>query len=80
MFDDLRMENAAIIRKCARDLMVRQQIEEFQLLFIDWAASFDPWNYIVNDWGLFNPPGVAPHDEHFKRARRFETALRITSA
>lgn len=51
MFDDLRMENAAIIRKCARDLMVRQQIEEFRLLFIDW--------------GLFNPPGVGPHDEQF---------------
>lgn len=76
---DLRMENAAIIRKCARDLMVRyhsldafgfehveyykmvrQQIEEFRLLFIDWVAGFDPWNYIVDDWGLFNPPGIKP--------------------
>ncbi|WP_436414330.1 hypothetical protein [Petrimonas sp.] len=81
---DLRMENAAIIRKCARDLMVRyhsldtfgfehveyykmvrQQIEEFRLLFIDWVAGFDPWNYIVDDWGLFNPPGVGPHDKQF---------------
>lgn len=79
---DLRMENAAIIRKCARDLMVRyhslvmfgfehaeyykmvrQQIEEFRLLFIDWVASFDKWNYIVDDWGLFNPPGVGPFDK-----------------
>lgn len=76
------MENATIIRKCARDLMVRyhsleafgfehveyykmvrQQIEEFRLLFIDWVASFDPWNYIVDDWGLFNPPGVSPFDK-----------------
>ncbi len=32
--------------------MVRQQIEEFRLLFIDWG-------------GLFNPPGVGPHDEQF---------------
>ncbi len=76
------MENAAIIRKCARDLMVRyhslevfsfehveyykmvrQKIEEFRLLFIDWVTSFDPWNYIVDDWGLFNPPGVSPFDK-----------------
>lgn len=79
---DLRMENAAIIRKCARDLMVqnhsleafgfehveyynivRQQIEEFRLLFIKWVESFDKWNYIVDDWGLFNPPGVGPFDK-----------------
>ena len=78
---DLRMENAAIIRKCARDLMVqyhslrnfefehadyylmvRQQIEEFRLLFVDWVASFDSWNYIVDDWGLFNPPGIKPEN------------------
>ena len=45
--------------------MVRQQIEEFRLLFIDWVAGFDPWNYIVDDWGLFNPPGVGPHDKQF---------------
>ncbi len=79
---DLRMENAAIIRKCARDLMVqnhsleafgfehveyyqivRQLIEEFRLLFIDWVAGFDKWNYIVDTWGLFNPPGVGPFDK-----------------
>lgn len=79
---DLRMENAAIIRKCARNLMVqnhsleafgfehveyyqivRQLIEEFRLLFINWVASFDKWNYIVDDWGLFNPPGVGPFDK-----------------
>ncbi|MBG0859732.1 MAG: hypothetical protein IQL11_09530, partial [Bacteroidales bacterium] len=56
---DLKMENAAIIRKAARDLMVRQHsldmfgfeyveyykivrelIEEYRLLFIDWVARF----------------------------------------
>ena len=55
---DLKMENAAIIRKAARDLMVQQHslesfgfeyveywqmvrdlIEEYRLLFIDWVAS-----------------------------------------
>ena len=79
---DLRMENAAIIRKSARDLMVQNQslemfgfehveyysivsdlIEEYRLLFIDWVAGFDKSNYIVDRWGLFNPPGVGPFDE-----------------
>jgi hypothetical protein len=79
---DLRMENAAIIRKAARDLMVsqhslddfgfeyvgyykmvRELIEEYRLLFIDWVAGFDKWNYIIDRWGLFNPPGVGPFDK-----------------
>ncbi len=79
---DLKMENAAIIRKAARDLMiqnhslemfgfkyvdyyqmVRDLIEEYRLLFIDWVAGFDKWNYIIDRWGLFNPPGVGPFDK-----------------
>lgn len=79
---DLKMENAAIIRKAARDLMVqnhtlemfgfkevhyfqvvRNLIEEYRLLFIDWVASFDQWDYIIDRWGLFNPPGVGPFDK-----------------
>ncbi|QDW21340.1 hypothetical protein [Flavobacterium sp. KBS0721] len=80
---DLRMENAAIIRKAARELYVqagslrfeegitdndyidllRSTIDEFRLLFIDWVASFDQWNYIKDSWGLFNPPGVNAHDK-----------------
>jgi hypothetical protein len=79
---DLKMENAAIIRKAARDLMVHQHslesfgfeyveyyqivrdlIEEYRLLFIDWVARFDKWNYIIDRWGLFNPPGVGPFDK-----------------
>jgi len=78
---DLRMENAAIIRKAARDLMVqnhslemfgfehveyysivRSLLEEYRLLFIDWVAGFDKWNYSIDRWGLFNPPGVGPFD------------------
>ncbi|MDD4968067.1 MAG: hypothetical protein PHT07_01415 [Paludibacter sp.] len=78
---DLRMENAAIIRKSARDLMVqyhslemfgfeyveyytmvRDLIEEYRVLFIEWVASFDKWNYTIDRWGLFNPPGVTPFD------------------
>jgi hypothetical protein len=80
---DIKMENAAIIRKCARELYVRagslrfeedikdkeyiellrNEIDEFRLLFIDWVASFDQRNYIIDRWGLFNPPGVSAHDK-----------------
>lgn len=77
---DIKMENAAIIRKCARELMVlyhslkmfgfeeanyykivRKQLEEFRLLFREWVASFNPKHFIVDEWGLFNPPGI-PQD------------------
>lgn len=79
---DLKMENAAFIRKAARDLMVQQHsldmfgfenveyyqmvrdlIEEYRLLFIDWVSGFDKWDYIIDRWGLFNPPGVGPFDK-----------------
>ena len=79
---DLKMENAAIIRKAARDLivqqhsldmfgfeyveyyqMVRDLIEEYRLLFIEWVAGFDKWDYIIDRWGLFNPPGIGPFDK-----------------
>ena len=80
---DLKMENAAIIRKAARELYVRagslryeenvenkeyiellrNEIEAFRFLFIDWVAEFDEWNYIIDRWGLFNPPGVSAHDK-----------------
>ncbi|QGY46663.1 hypothetical protein GM418_24275 [Maribellus comscasis] len=43
--------------------IVRELIEEYRLLFIEWVESFDKWNYIKDDWGLFNPPGVGPLDK-----------------
>ena len=42
--------------------IVRDLIEEYRLLFIDWVAGFDKWDYIIDRWGLFNPPGVGPFD------------------
>ncbi|NJK96465.1 MAG: hypothetical protein HC830_01395 [Bacteroidetes bacterium] len=79
---DLKMEAAAIIRKAAMDLMVknhslkmfgfeyveyyqivRDLIEEYRLLFIEWVAGFDKWDYVIDRWGLFNPPGVGPFDK-----------------
>lgn len=74
---DLKMENAVIIRKNARQIYVqcnaflmedfkdteyldllRNEIEEFRVLFAEWVKTFDQWNYIIDRWGLFNPPGV----------------------
>ena len=42
-------------------LMVREKIEEFRLLFVDWVANFNPKHFITDHWGLFNPPGIS-HD------------------
>ena len=44
--------------------MVRDLIEEYRLLFIDWVAGFDQWDYIIDRWGLFNPPGVGTFDHN----------------
>jgi hypothetical protein len=74
---DIQMENAAIIRKAARDMLaatsglkmmglkdhdylqlLRDALEEFRILFAEWVKTFDQWNYIIDRWGLFNPPGV----------------------
>lgn len=79
---DLKMENAAIIRKAARELstycsglamcgyqhtdflqLLRNEIEEFRVLFAEWVKTFDQWNYIIDRWGLFNPPGI-DYDTH----------------
>lgn len=27
----------------------------------EWVASFNPKHFIVDEWGLFNPPGI-PQD------------------
>ncbi len=43
--------------------IVRDLIEEYRLLFIEWVASFDKWDYVIDRWGLFNPPGVGPFDK-----------------
>lgn len=42
--------------------IVRDLLEEYRLLFIEWIAGFDPWDYVIDRWGLFNPPGVGPFD------------------
>ncbi|MCK0114804.1 hypothetical protein [Gelidibacter sp. F63206] len=77
MLYDIRMENAAIIRKAAMELItdarglqmhgypdteyldiLRNEVDEFRVLFAEWVKTFDCWNYTIDRWGLFNPPGV----------------------
>lgn len=43
--------------------LIRKEIDEFRLLFLDWVASFDTSNHIWDEWGLFNPQGVVPPTE-----------------
>lgn len=82
MLYDIKMENATIIRKSARELLtdiqgiemygykdfeyldiLRTEIEEFRILFAQWIQTFDTWNYSIDRWGLFNPPGIN-FDDH----------------
>ncbi len=43
--------------------LVRGLIEEYRLLFIEWVAGFNTYDYVIDRWGLFNPPGVGPFDK-----------------
>ncbi|MGK7393585.1 MAG: hypothetical protein ACNS62_03395 [Candidatus Cyclobacteriaceae bacterium M3_2C_046] len=38
--------------------LIREALEEYREMFAQWVKSFDPWNYIIDRWGLFNPPGI----------------------
>ena len=40
--------------------LIRTEIENFRLLFIDWVNGFDKSDYICDDWELFNPKGAIP--------------------
>lgn len=79
---DIRMENATLIRKAAKELstdlvflemngykdveylnLLRNEINEFRILFAEWVKTFDIWNYHIDRWGLFNPPGIN-YDDH----------------
>ena len=39
------------------------EVEEFRILFAEWVKTFDPWNYTIDRWGLFNPSGVNYDDK-----------------
>ena len=42
--------------------MLRNEIEEFRMLFIAWVESFDASNHFWDEWELFNPPGAIRPD------------------
>jgi len=80
-FYDIKMENATIIRKAAKEILtdctglkmsgfrevdyldlLRNEIEEFRILFAEWVTSFKLDTFIIDRWGLFNPPGINYND------------------
>jgi hypothetical protein len=38
--------------------LLRREVETFRILFAEWVKTFDPSKYIIDRWGLFNPPGI----------------------
>lgn len=43
---------------------IREEIEAFRLLFIDWVKNFNTKKHIWDEWELFNPPGyVKPEND-----------------
>lgn len=45
--------------------LIREELNAFRLLFIEWIEGFDTSNYIWDDWGLFNPPGAIPPSDNY---------------
>lgn len=45
--------------------LIRQELEAFRQLFIEWVESFDKNNHIWDDWGLFNPPEAIPPSDNY---------------
>lgn len=46
--------------------LIRTEIDNFRLLFIDWVNSFDTSDYIWDNWELFNPKGAIPPTDYDK--------------
>lgn len=42
--------------------VLRQEIEAFRPIFAEWIKTFNTENYIIDRWGLFNPPGINYND------------------
>lgn len=40
--------------------LIRNEIDAFRILFIEWVKNFDTANYFWDEWELFNPPGAIP--------------------
>lgn len=44
--------------------LFKTEIDDFRILFAEWIKTFDPWDYTIDRWGLFNPPGVSYNDKN----------------
>ncbi|MFN5417384.1 MAG: hypothetical protein ACK5B9_10030 [Flavobacteriia bacterium] len=42
--------------------LVRDEVNSFRDLFVEWIASFDKSQYIGDLWNVFNPPGTSLDD------------------
>ena len=58
--------------------LLRNEIEDFRILFAEWVKTFDPWNYMIDRWGLFNPPGINYNDPEPGR-RYFDSSTKKIS-
>jgi hypothetical protein len=45
--------------------VLRNEIDDFRKIFINWIASFDKKNDLPDEWHLFNDPSAFPDDESF---------------
>ena len=43
--------------------LIRKELDEFRLLFVEWIATFDTTNYIWDEWEMFNPPNAIPPND-----------------
>jgi hypothetical protein len=44
--------------------LLRDKLDEYKAIFIQWVETFDPKVAMKDDWGLFNPPGVDLDDDY----------------
>lgn len=43
--------------------IIKREIDDFRLLFIEWVKTFDPSEDMPDEWHLFNDPTSFPDDE-----------------
>jgi hypothetical protein len=43
--------------------LLRNEVEAFRVIFAEWVNTFDPTNFMIDRWNVFNPPGVS-YDDH----------------
>lgn len=43
--------------------IIRKELDDFRLLFVEWVKTFDPGQDMPDEWHLFNDPDSFPDDE-----------------